>query len=450
MQKDQSDPDTLLTKPVSETPEAPVTPPAPPSSPKWSFMTKIIVGLILVVLAGFLIVRFNQYLNMLLMAMVLSILLHPIARFMHNKLKIKWGAAVLIVYLAVALLILSLIARGGTTLYTQIEGLVNSLQSDVGVVTAFLQKYSNIDIVVGPLHFQTPYLSTQFLTSQITERIQPILGQAGTVAAKVVGWLGSFLFSFGIVFMVSLFLTSESEGVKNRMIVFKVPGYEIDQKRMGKEISNIFDSFIRGEFTIVGVAMLVYTVWLGIMGLPYFFLCALIAGFGRFIPYIGAWLGWISFIIASLLRTPPFGLTPLAYTGIILAVALFVDAILDQWLTPKIMGQALEVHPAAIMLTALIGAQLFGLLGVILAAPFFASAKLFLTYMINKLTDRDPWEGISYFRPRKKPVIMKWMQMMTKKIKSWWSTARLWLKESVTKLLAEQKTAPDTKKSAKK
>jgi predicted PurR-regulated permease PerM len=245
-------------------------------------MTKIVVGLLLVAIGGFLVIRFNQYLNMLLLAMLLSFLLHPLARFIHNRLGVKWGLAVLMVYLAVAFVILSLIARGGSTLYTQIEGLVKSLQSDVGTVTNLLQKYSNLDIVIGPFNFQTPYLSTQFITSQITERIQPILGQAGSVAAKVVGWLGSFLFNFGIVFMVSLFLTSESEGAKNRMVVFKLTGYETDQKRMGKEIANIFDSFVRGEFTIVGVATLFYTFWLGAMGLPYFFICALIAGFGRF------------------------------------------------------------------------------------------------------------------------------------------------------------------------
>lgn len=434
----RSEPGSLLPDSASEDPEASEKPPVPPASPKWSIMTKAIVGFILVAIAGFLIVRFNQYLNLLLIAILLSILLHPIARFLHYKLKIKWGAAVLIVYLAVAFLILSLVARGGTSLYTQVESLVRNLQSDVGVVTAYLQKYSNIDIMVGPFRFQTPDLSTQWVTDQITSRIQPILGQAGSVAAKVVGWLGSFLFSFGIVFMVSLFLSSESEGAKNRMVVFKLPGYEADQKRMGKEISNIFNSFVRGEFTIVGVATLVFSVWLGAMGLPYFFICAVIAGFGRFVPYIGAWVGWITFIIASFLRTPPWGLSPLAYTGIILAVALIIDAMLDTWLTPKIMGQALEVHPAAIMLTALIGAQLFGLLGVILAAPFFASAKLLLTYMMNKMSDRDPWEGISYFRPRKKPVIMKWTQLITKKVSSWWGNAQVWLKAKFTKLLAKR------------
>jgi hypothetical protein len=42
------------------------------------------------------------------------------------------------------------------------------------------------------------------------------------------------------------------------------------------------------------------------------------------------------------------------------------------------------------------------------------------------------------------------MQMATKKVKAWWRTTRVWLKESVTKLFAVRKATPDTKKSAKK
>ncbi len=442
MQQENSDLTTSSASPELDASEDPATPSTQPSSPKWSIMTKFVVGLILIAIGGFLVVRFNEYLNMLLFAMLLSILLHPVARLLNQTFRIKWGAAVLIVYLAVAALVFTLIARGGTSLYGQIEGLINNLRSDVNLVTNLLKRYSDLDVVIGPFHFETPSLSTQWLTDQITARIQPILGQAGSVAASVVGWLGNFFFNFIIIFMVSLFLTSETAGVQGHMINFSIPGYEADQKRMGKEVANIFNSFVRGEFTIVGVAMLIYTLWLGIMGLPYFLLCALIAGFGRFIPYIGAWLGWAAFIIASFLRTPPFGLTPFAYTAIIVAVALVVDAFLDHWLTPKIMGQALEVHPAAIMFTALIGAQLFGLLGIVLAAPFFASAKLLFTYLFNKLTDRDPWEGISYFRPRKKPVIVKWMQVAAIKVKYWWKSAHQWLTTMFAKLLARHKPQP--------
>lgn len=392
------------------------------TSPKWSGMTKSIVGIILIIIAGYLVVRFHNYLNLLLFAMLLSLLLKPVIKFLHKTVRIKWGLAVLIVYLALASLIIGVLARGGTTIYSQIESLINNLRSDANLVSNLLEKLSNMEIVVGPFHFTTPSLSLQWLTDQITARIQPILGQAGGFAANAVGWIGNFLFRFFIVFMVSIFLSTGSGEVSNRKIAMNLSGYEEDVKRMGKEIANIFNSFVRGEFTIVGASMIIYSLWLGAMGVPYFFLCALIAGFGRFIPYIGAWLGWLSFIIASFLRTPPFGLTPLAYTAIIVIVAFIFDTLLDHWLTPKIMGQALEVHPVAIMFTALIGGQLFGIIGLVFAAPFFATVKLFITYIFNKLADRDPWEGISYYHPRKKPVYLKWFEVAANKVGTWFKT----------------------------
>ena len=98
------------------------------SSPEWPLATKIIVGLVLVAISGFLIIRFNQYLNLLLMAFLLSFLVHPIARFVSKRLGFNWGATVLIVYRALAALIILLLARSGTTIYTQIEGLFRNLR----------------------------------------------------------------------------------------------------------------------------------------------------------------------------------------------------------------------------------------------------------------------------------------------------------------------------------
>lgn len=90
---------------------------------------------------------------------------------------------------------------------------------------------------------------------------------------------------------------------------------------------------------------------------------------------------------------PPhsFGLLPLAYV-IIIAFALVIDNILDNILTPKVMGNALRVHPAGVLVMALIGSQLFGLIGIMIAAPFLATLKLIFHYVLSKLTDQDPWQ----------------------------------------------------------
>src|SRR5262245_12484411 len=55
------------------------------------------------------------------------------------------------------------------------------------------------------------------------------------------------------------------------------------------------------------------------------------------------------------------------------------------------MARALKVHPAAILIAALIAANLLGLLGVVIAAPFLASVTLLGKYTMRKLFDLDPW-----------------------------------------------------------
>jgi hypothetical protein len=107
------------------------------------------------------------------------------------------------------------------------------------------------------------------------------------------------------------------------------------------------------------------------------------------------------------------------YVILVMAIALVIDMILDHVLTPKLMGETLEVHPAAIMISALIGGQVFGLLGIILAAPTFATLKLLLGYATRKLFDQDPWEGMAYYRKPKEPPLLIALRKLGKRIQAW-------------------------------
>ena len=70
------------------------------------------------------------------------------------------------------------------------------------------------------------------------------------------------------------------------------------------------------------------------------------------------------------------------------------DLLLDNFMVPRVMSDALEIHPAAVLVMVIVSASLFGVLGMLLAAPVLASIKLLLTYIIRKLSDQDPWAGL--------------------------------------------------------
>jgi predicted PurR-regulated permease PerM len=317
-----------------------------------------------------------------------------------------------------------LAARGGTSLVGFVQDAIANLNANIAAVASFLEEWSQRVIFIGPLKFTMPTLDAQFLSTELLSRLQPILTQAGTLAGAVVTFVGSSLFNFGLVYLLSFFLVSESNGSQAKLFDINLPGYEYDLRRMGREIANIWNAFIRGEFVVVGTAIVIYAILLGSFGLPYFFVLAIIAGLGRFVPYVGAWVGWIAFAVSAFLQTPtPFGLANWAYALLIVGIALVIDTLLDQVLTPRVMGNALEVHPAAIMISALLGAQLLGLIGVILAAPVIATLKLVSRYVLRKLMDQDPWEGLAYYKPKKKPFFFKWLPKSGSKAETWLSKA---------------------------
>jgi predicted PurR-regulated permease PerM len=394
------------------------------SSPPWGWQVKMIITLVALVIVGFLLVRFHSYINMLLTAFLITFLFQPIVNLLNKKIKISWRVATAIVYLLFALIFGGLAARGGTSLVGFVQDAIANLNANIATVTKFLEEWSQRQIFIGPLKFTMPTLDAQFLSTELLARLQPILTQAGTIAGAVVTFVGSSLFNFGLVYLLSFFLVSESNGSQAKLFDLNLPGYEYDLRRMGREIANIWNAFIRGEFVVVGTAIVIYSILLGSFGLPYFFVLAIIAGLGRFVPYVGAWVGWIAFAVSAFLQTPtPFGLANWAYALLIVGIALVIDTLLDQVLTPRVMGNALEVHPAAIMISALLGAQLLGLIGVILAAPVIATLKLISRYVLRKLMDQDPWEGLAYYKPKKKPFFFKWLPKPGSKAETWLSKA---------------------------
>ncbi len=411
--------ETLPLQPAAPLTEEPL-PPEKNVSPRWSLVTKLIVGMVLSAVALFLVVRFQVYLGMILTAFLLAFLFHPIARLLNNRLKLGWRLSITIVYIIMALVLGGLLAWLGISLFGQIQNLIKFIQENLGNLRVLLGEWSGQVFMLGPFEITIPELTTRYLSDLLVERIQPLLGQAGTLVGKVLSGGANFVFRFFIIYLVSFFVASETEGATAKLFSINLRGYEQDMKRMGIEVSNVWNAFIRGEFVVVGTAIVVFSIILGALGMPYFMGLALIAGLGRFVPYVGAWVSWLTFGLVAVFQNPaPFGLNPFVYMAIVLAFSLLVDSILDNLLTPKVMGNALRVHPAAVLLSALIGSQLLGLIGVILAAPVYATVKLVVTYILRKLMDQDPWESITYYQPPKQPMLYKWLRRFWEKASGW-------------------------------
>jgi hypothetical protein len=119
---------------------------------------------------------------------------------------------------------------------------------------------------------------------------------------------------------------------------------------------------------------------------------------------------------------------------------MFTDSIFDNIISPKFMGSSLKVHPAAVLLTAVIAANIIGFIGLIVAGPVLATLQLLGRYILRKMFDLDPWEGVELISPPvvriKVPlvIIQGWSRVV-----AWpaWQTIR------IDRLIPPRKNPPD-------
>jgi len=391
-------------------------------SPNWNWTTKLVFGLALGAIAAFLLVKFQNFLGPLISAFILAYLIHPIARFIQEKVKLPWRVAVTLIYIVLVLAILGLITWGGIALVEQIQNLIDFIENNIDQLPDLVAQTTEQTYHIGPFSFSLSGLNWDEIANQVVGIVQPVLGQLGSIASSVAAGAASIVSWLILILLVSYFLLAESEGIPSQLLNIKIPEYTKDVYHIGVELQRIWRAFMRGEILVVFISLIIYMVILGGLGVQFFFGLALIAAVGQMIPYVGAWITWISFGLVALLQsTVPFDVAPGIYMVIVLGVSLIANNIIDNILRTKVMSENLKVHPAVVLIGALVGVQLFGFVGIIIAAPVMASLQLFLNYIIKKLSDQDPWAELEMKEPVEK---RKWLILLSNQ----WGKFMQWFK----------------------
>lgn len=375
-----------------------------PSSPGWGTNTKLVVALTITVIIGALLVKFQFIITPLVMAFLLSYLFHPVADFLQRKLRFSWNASVGVIFLIVIILLLGLLTLGGVGLVQQVQSLVIIVQDALLTLPQLIDDISGRVIQFGPFTLDFSALDLNDLSQQVLGMVQPLLSRTGTLLGTVAGSAANFLGWTLFVILVSYFTLIESRGLRDRIITVEIPGYNQDLARLNRDLGRIWNAFLRGQIIIFFMAVIVYSIVLSVLGVHYAISLAFVAGLARFVPYVGPAVNWALLVIVAYFQEYSlFGLPDLTYTIIVLVIALVIDQIFDNIINPRIMSNALKVHPAAVLVAAIIAANLFGILGVVVAAPILATAALLWNYIMRKMLDLDPFPEKEVTQPPPPP-----------------------------------------------
>jgi predicted PurR-regulated permease PerM len=158
---------------------------------------------------------------------------------------------------------------------------------------------------------------------------------------------------------------------------FVPPGREPVIEHWLQSLRNVVGGYIRGQvITSVVISVFTFIVLLAV-GVPNAAAFALLAGFVDIIPIVGA-------VIAVVMPTLAAFQESTTQAIIVLALLLAYQQFEDRVLTPRVYGQTLNLPPVIVLVAVLIGGQLFGIPGVLLALPAAAVARVVLDYYLEQ------------------------------------------------------------------
>jgi len=380
-----------------------------PISPAWGTNTKLVIALTIVVIIGALLVKFQFIISPLLIALVMAYLFHPVAGLIQRKAHFSWNASVSVIYFVIVILLLGLLTVGGVGLVQQIQSLIDIIQNAIATLPQLIENVSNQIYQIGPFKFDFRALDLNAISSQALGVAQSLLSRTGALVSTIAGGAANFVGWTFFVILVSYFVLAESGGLRAQIVPLDIPGYTQDFERLTRELGRVWNAFLRGQIILFFIAIIVYSIVLSVLGVHYAIGLAFVAGLARFVPYVGPAVNWAALVLVSYFQTYKLlGLSAFYYTLLVLIIALVIDQIFDYIVSPRILSDSLKVHPAAVLVAAIVAANLFGLLGVVVAAPILATVVLLWKYIMRKMLDLNPWSEEEVRQPPPPP----WSRML--------------------------------------
>jgi predicted PurR-regulated permease PerM len=183
----------------------------------------------------------------------------------------------------------------------------------------------------------------------------------GTVLVAISSLIGG-IFGLITILILTFYLLLEAGSMFEYMVRFVPLGRRGDFATAARQGVAKVSAWLRAQFILAGVMGTFAAIGLGLMGVPYFYVIALIAAVGETIPIVGPVIGGITAVAVAITVSPKLALM----VGVYFLVLHQLEA---NVLVPKIMERSVGVSPVAVMVALLVGGSLMGLVGAILAIP---------------------------------------------------------------------------------
>ncbi|MGO0714585.1 AI-2E family transporter [Bacillus subtilis] len=300
-------------------------------------------------------------------------LLNPVVDFLERR-RIRRIYSILLLYLLVIGLITITIVSIIPFLKEQIMSLIDNIPRYVDVVENQTKQLIGSNFVNQAQ--QTMNINISDLGTKVSDQAATIVNSTFTGVGNFIGALTEIIISIVTVPFILFYLLKDGRKLPVYILKFVPTRLKEQTYTVLSEMNHRLSSYIRGQIIVsFCIGFLLFIGYL-IIGLDYASLLAVIAACTSIVPYLGPTIAITPAIIIAIVTSPLMLLK-------LVIVWTIVQLIEGKLISPQIMGKNLHIHPITIIFLLLTAGKLFGVVGIILAIPGYAVAKVITTHLFD-------------------------------------------------------------------
>jgi predicted PurR-regulated permease PerM len=352
--------------------------------------TKILltIALLLISLTAVILYNSSTVFLQLFIAFTLAYLLNPAVLFLESK-RVNRIFSILIVFST------ALVVCTGFTLFlvVSISGELSNMQPNLPAYAQHLYEVTP-DAIKSYLGIETPAK----LAVRLNELLQQARGMAPDLLKPVLSFLQkAFSSTIGLllailgyfIIPVYLFYLLADWPQLKRFVESCIPErYRPTYHEKLGEVDTVLAGFIRGQLSVCAILAVLYSIGLYFIGIDLAIAIGTLAGITFIIPYVGTIIGIVLSVSMAFLKFHDI-LHPLLCLGWF----SLVQGLEGMVITPRVVGSTVGLHPLVAIVALLIGGQMFGIMGLLLAVPVTAVLQVFLRSLASYYRNSEFYRG---------------------------------------------------------
>lgn len=290
----------------------------------------------------------------------------------------KRGVSVAITLTSLLLIITIVFSVLRPLLVEQVTSLVNALPSiakelqvqifavrDSLMENEFLSRFVN----------ENDDMFTEF-TNNITAYLGDIFGNVASSVDRLVGFITSAVITIVVIPFMLIYMLLDGKRLPDSIVKWLPKSYETETRKILNDMHTTVKNYVHAQLLVAFFVGITSLIGLWIVGVDYAILLALFMMVTNIIPYVGPFLGAAPAVVVAFIQEPIMAVW-------VIIVIIVVQQIESNVISPLIQGKSLKVHPLTIIIVLLVAGNLAGIIGMLIAVPTYAVAKVVVQNIVR-------------------------------------------------------------------